>query len=102
MVASLGGFHGFLETNQAPAMAYSIIQLASSYSFEATATALSQQGLDFSLVQHLCQLGAGAGYEVHYIMLEIDCTCSINDVLVMNITHRIFVAHFMRPLRRNH
>lgn len=53
-VASLGGFQGFLETSQAPAITYSItIQLlVASYSLEATATAFSQQvtGASFSMV----------------------------------------------------
>ena len=54
-VASLGGFQGFLETSQAPAIAYYsiIIQLlVASYSLEATAIAFSQQvaGASFSMV----------------------------------------------------
>ena len=65
---------GFLETSQAPTIAYSTIQLAR-YSLGATRLGLIAD----ALTQHWRQVQSAN------LTLELLCTCSIDDVIIMNM-----------------
>ena len=87
-VASPGGFQGFLETSRAPTIACSTVQLAR-YSLGATA--------QFMLIQHWRQVRSAN------LTLELQCACSDDDVIIMNMIKRnIFAACFARPIPRNY
>ena len=49
-------------------------------------------------MHHLCQFSTGARYKVYNLALEIECTCSVDGIMVMSIIKCKFLQHASHTL----